>query len=171
MRKTAGMEMIGFDELDKMFRNLPAKVTKNVQRKAVRAGASVLLKEYRRNVKKLGKVTGTLRRSLAKKVKTYRRTATVVGIIGPKSRAAPHAHLVEFGTKPRYRGKKRKGERMRRVFRAVRIGGRWGYTGSMPAFAPLRRAFYSTLSKVKHTMRKKLADGIKAEALKLRKAA
>ncbi len=147
----AGMELIGMDELDRVLRDLPKKVSKNVQRKAVRAGTSVLLKATRRNVRAIGKVTGTLLKSLTKKVKTYSRTSTVAGIVGPRARAAPHAHLVEYGTDPRYH---KSGKSV----------------GRMPILAPFRRAFYSTAPEVKRVMRKKLAEGIKQEALKLRRA-
>lgn len=102
------------------------------------------------------------RDNLTYKVKTYK--TAVIAVVGPKSRSAPHAHLVEDGTQERYTkrttqyrdiGTKRtkatiNGRRRfinRRVkksigsFVDVRKTGVSKYRGRMPAFRPLQKAF------------------------------
>lgn len=155
MAAPAKMEMIGFKALDKLLSDLPPKVSRLVQRKVVTAMSTPVLKAYRRNVKSLvGKVTGRLAQAPARKIKTYPRTQSVVGIVGPKlkvggrQKVAPHAHLVEFGTKPR----------------STKAGKK---TGSMPAFSPLRKAYDTNLPSLKRIAQRKMAESIKAEAAKL----
>lgn len=155
MAAPAKMEMIGFKELDKLLKGLPAKVERVVLRKVATAMSTPVLKSYRRNVKSLvGKVTGRLLQAPARKMKTYPRTQTVIAIVGPKlhmggrQKVAPHAHLVEFGTGPR-------------VTKAGKS------TGRMPAYAPLRKAYDANLGAIRRIAHKKTAEAIKAEAKKL----
>lgn len=148
MAKAASMNLIGMKALDRLLAELPDKVSRKVQRKAVMAGSTIVRKAYRRNLKTLvGKVTGTLRRSPGRRIRSYKRTNTVVAIVGPFSGRARHAHLIEYGTK----GK----ERFTKAGKS---------TGIMPAFAPLRKAWDSSLPKVKAVMRKKLSEELKKEA-------
>lgn len=149
MAAPAKMEVIGLKALDKLLDDLPPKVSRVVQRKVVTAMSTPVLKAYRRNVKTLvGKKTGRLARAPARKIKTYARTQSVVGIIGPRSKAAPHAHLVEFGTGPR----------ITKTGKA---------TGRMPAYAPLRKAYDMNAPSLKRIAHRKMAEAIKTEAKKL----
>lgn len=108
-------------DIEKLLKNL-GLITKNLDKKgasaAVRAGGSVMIKAIRQ---KAPVRTGTLRKHITQKVKTYSRTSTKVSIIGAKSIKVPirvedglskdgfvnkyanpanYFHLVEFGTKP-----------------------------------------------------------------------
>lgn len=154
MAAIAKMEVIGMKALDKLLQELPGKVSRKVQRKVVTAMSTPVLKAYRRNVKSLvGKVSGRLAQAPARKIKTYPRTQSAVAIVGPKletggrQKVAPHAHLVEFGTRARHT---RTGTPKR--------------TGRMPAYAPLRKAYDVNLPSLKRIAHRKMAEGIKAEA-------
>lgn len=68
-------------------------------RPAAQAGAQVLVDEVRRNVDKIGKVTGSLSKAI---YQVYSRRQSkdktkAVYHIGWNSQEAPHGHLVEFG--------------------------------------------------------------------------
>ena len=154
----AELSMVGADELDKLLRDLSPSVSLTVQRKAVRVASTPIVKAYRRHLRgaamnvagsRLGIKTGRLRRAPAKKVKTYRKSETVVGIIGPKARAAPHAQLVEFGTTHRYHKKTGK------------------YVGRVLPYRPLYKAFIESLPDAKRIMRQRLAEGVRDAAVKL----
>lgn len=149
MADGAKMEITGFDELNRILDKLPEKVANVVQKKAVRAGSTPVLKEYRRNVRAIGVVSGRFRVSPARKIKMYPRTSTAVAIVGPRSRDAPHAGFIEFGTV----GRRHK-------------NGKW--VGRMPALAPLRRAWEATRETAKQRVIAVLHEGVIEEAKKLR---
>ncbi|QOY96332.1 HK97 gp10 family phage protein [Massilia sp. UMI-21] len=81
--------------LDALLQTLPVKVEKNILRAAMRAGAAVFREQAKANVPV---DSGALRRSLKVSVNTKRGKVTAKLKAG--GRLAPHAHLVEFGTKP-----------------------------------------------------------------------
>ncbi len=83
----------------------------------------------------------------------------VAGFVGPKSGEAPHAHLVEFGTRYRMR------LRIRGKYAIVEFWISHGMlfrheqdrrTGVMPAFKPLQMAVASSENAVKNLLRAKL---------------
>ena len=85
----------GGRELDAFLQQLPVKVEKNILRAALRAGVN----EYKGVAARGVPVDeGDLKRSL--RVTTRVKKGTVYASLKVGGRAAPHAHLVEFGTKP-----------------------------------------------------------------------
>ncbi len=111
----------GVEELVKQLRQeLPARMQTKILRKAIGDGCRVILKAAKQKVP-VGE-TGLLKKSLGTKIKAYRTTGNVVGMVGPRTGSkktkkgkvrtalgkkfdaagvAPHlyAHLVEKGTK------------------------------------------------------------------------
>ncbi|MGI4717209.1 MAG: HK97-gp10 family putative phage morphogenesis protein [Janthinobacterium lividum] len=85
----------GGRQLAEFLQQLPLKVEKNIMRAALRAGAAVIREEAKAQVPV---DSGALRRSL--KVSTSTKKGRVTAKLKVGGRLAPHAHLVEFGTKP-----------------------------------------------------------------------
>jgi len=87
--------IVGGRECADFLQQLPLKVERNILRAALRAGAN----EYKAVATPLIPVDeGDLRRSL--RVTTTVRKGTVFASLKVGGRKAPHAHLVEFDTKP-----------------------------------------------------------------------
>lgn len=94
-----------FDQLEKNLGELVAKVERQGMREAARKAATPMLQAARA---KAPVRTGTLKKSLAVKVKTFKRgkDSTVMAIIGPDrnvvseagDKPVKYAHLVELGT-------------------------------------------------------------------------
>jgi len=85
----------GGRELGQFLQGLPVKVEKNILRAALRAGVNEFKAEIKQNVPV---DSGALRSSVKVSVKSKRGTVYAQVKVGGKK--APHAHLVEFGTKP-----------------------------------------------------------------------
>lgn len=86
-------EVLGLAALDKLLKELPAKLEGTVVRGGLRAGASVLQKAAR----ELAPVrTGALRKSI--KVSTGIRNGRVFSRVRAGGADAYYAHMVEFGT-------------------------------------------------------------------------
>ncbi|MEO7494717.1 MAG: HK97-gp10 family putative phage morphogenesis protein [Massilia sp.] len=85
----------GGRELAAFLSALPAKIERNILRSALRAGGNEFKKEVQ---SKVPVVSGALRRSVRVSTKSKGGTVSATMKIGGKQ--APHAHLVEFGTKP-----------------------------------------------------------------------
>jgi len=87
--------IVGGRECADFLQQLPAKIEKNILRAALRAGAN----EYKAVAKPLIPVDdGDLVKSL--RVTTRVKKGTVYASLKVGGRKAPHAHLVEFDTKP-----------------------------------------------------------------------
>lgn len=99
--------ILGGRALDDALKTLAPKIQKNIMRSALRAGANVIKKEAKQEVPVR---SGALRKSL--KVSTKSKNGTVTAVLKADSRVAPHAHLVEFGTRP-HKIKPRNGEALR----------------------------------------------------------
>lgn len=85
----------GGRELDAFMQQLSVKVERNILRSALRAGANVIKDEAKANVPVK---TGALRKSLT--VTTGSKGGTVTAKLKSRGKVAPHAMLVEYGTKP-----------------------------------------------------------------------
>jgi len=100
-----GMQLMGDAELIRKFQKLPVKIQK-------KHGWNAMLKAGRRVAraakKRVPKKTGQLKKSLGVKRKLYRKSGTIVAIVGPRTghrttvNGKPHdpakiAHLVEMG--------------------------------------------------------------------------
>jgi HK97 gp10 family phage protein len=76
----ADIKLIGEKELKKYLDELPDKIKKRALRKAVTAGATPIVKAAKRNAPK---ESGLLKKSMTKKIKTYKGTGgAVVAVIG-----------------------------------------------------------------------------------------
>ena len=97
------LHVSGLVELDKLLKELPAKVERNILRGAMRAGAKV----FADRAKELVPVkSGQLRDSI--KVSTRSKRGRVSATVSAGGKKAFYAHMVEFGTarhfiKPRTR--------------------------------------------------------------------
>ena len=97
------LHVSGLFELDKLLKELPAKVERNILRGAMRAGAKV----FADRAKELVPVkSGQLRDSI--KVSTRSKRGRVSATVSAGGKKAFYAHMVEFGTarhfiKPRTR--------------------------------------------------------------------
>ena len=104
--------------------------------------------------------TTKLQNSPTSKVWPFPDRTGVAGIVGPKAGVAPHAHLVERGT--RYRMRLRIGGKYKIVEFWITHGQMRRHeqdrnTGVMPAFGPLNRAVIATRGIVNNTLVKSLA--------------
>lgn len=86
--------IVGGRELDAFLQQLPVKVEKNILRAALRAGCNELKQDAQQ---KVPVDDGDLKRSI--RVTTRIKRGTVYASVKAGGRKAPHAHLVEFGTK------------------------------------------------------------------------
>jgi HK97 gp10 family phage protein len=87
--------ILGGRALDEALRTLSPKIEKNIMRSALRAGVNVIKNEAKHEVPVK---SGALRKSL--KVTTKSKNGTVTAVLKADSRIAPHAMLIEFGTRP-----------------------------------------------------------------------
>ncbi|ATQ75087.1 hypothetical protein CR152_11555 [Massilia violaceinigra] len=85
----------GGRELSALLSTLPAKLEKNVMRSALRAGAVVIREEAKANVPV---DQGLLKKSI--RVSTGAKRGVLTATVKAGGRMAPHAHLVEYGTRP-----------------------------------------------------------------------
>lgn len=151
--------ILGGRALDDALKTLSPKIEKNIMRSALRAGVNVIKNEAKQEVPVR---TGTLRKSL--KVSTRSKNGTVTAVLKADSRVAPHAHLVEFGTRP-HKIKPRNGD-------ALVIGGHVVADVEHPGARPkpfLRPSFDSkapqAIAAVAEQIRKRLtAQGINVPA-------
>src|SRR5690349_2406160 len=100
-----GATLQGAKELERALNTLGERIQRKVTRQAVNAALNPVLKAARAEAPE---ESGLLKESLAKKVKTYVDTQTVVGLVGPDTKTmgefngekrwpAKYAHLVERG--------------------------------------------------------------------------
>jgi len=97
------LHVSGLSELDKLLKELPAKVERNIMRGAMRAGAKVFADRAKQMVPVR---SGQLRGSI--KVSTRSKRGRVSATVRAGGKKAFYAHMVEFGTarhfiKPRKR--------------------------------------------------------------------
>lgn len=96
--KIMNVDILGAKELAKMLNELPLKIERNIMRAALRAGASVIAAEARRNVPvDSNELKSTIRTSSNSKRGTVEANA-VVG--NRRTKKGWYATFVEFGTAP-----------------------------------------------------------------------
>ncbi len=125
------------------------------------------------------------RNAMTHAVRDYPATSSVVTIVGAESGKAPHAHLVEDGTAPRFTNHKTR-------YKRVAVGQRWvikngkakqvddrqrvsdgshakknkrkaNYRGQMPAFKPVARGVAACQSSVASRLKSDITTGITSE--------
>ena len=100
------IKLEGIEEMTRNLEKLGTRVALRGPAAAVRAAGAVIIKEMRRRAPR---DTGSLKKSLGQRVKTYRRSGVVTSIIGARSKRyetekgrrnpAYYAHLLELGRK------------------------------------------------------------------------
>ena len=152
--------------------------------KIIQATTAPLIPRQANKLKRngLGKLRGKkhFRDSMTFAVREYANSQSVVGVVGPESGAAPHAHLVEKGTGPRYTNSRTKYNRQATSTKQVVKNGRVVtkvvynkvstgsfqrkkskprfFRGVMPAFHPIERGLKASEGAV----RAKLETGVRA---------
>lgn len=139
--RSFAFQLDGVEELDAMLQELPRAMSKSVLRKALTKALKPIQLVAKSNVPH--GPTGNLANSIkisGRLNKNQRRGRQRLkdGVEVFVGSDAPHAHLVEFGTAERWRGKH--GSRKKRTYTG-------GYTGIMPAEPFLTRAWESTKHK------------------------
>ena len=94
MAKFINMRMLGFKELDKALSEIPKAMSRDVLLKALKRAAEPALSQGEANAP-MGATLGIVNSFGARAMKRRRYGAEIA--VGPN---APHAHLIEFGTKP-----------------------------------------------------------------------
>lgn len=103
--KGGKVKVDGLDAALRRLKLLPDRVNRKVMRSAIGKACTPVVKAARKfapvgdGLKPDGTERKHLKDTMTKRVRTYS-NGTVVGIVGPKSKAAPHAKLVELGTDP-----------------------------------------------------------------------
>lgn len=127
------MDVVGLEQLKRKLAELPAKVERKVIRKAVNEASKGILKAQKSAVPV---DTGTLRRSLGRKVKRSRKTKETYAVVGPRRRFTKVIN-----------GRKVTPTKYAHFVR--------------PAF---ERAFEASKGQAQETMQQTLAEGIASEA-------
>ena len=141
------LHLQGAKELDRKLRKLGDKVHRRVSRQAVNAAATPVVRAAR---SKAPSESGTLRKSLGKKVATFKKTATVAAIVGARKSVT--------GT---HKGKSRKPSRYAHLVEKGHIDEQGNHVGAKPF---LRPALDDTQGQAMDAMAKKLAEGVEREA-------
>lgn len=144
-----GMDVHGEKELQQQLRKLEGSVERRIVVQSIRKAAAPIVREMKRRAprgathkKKLEQGKGVLSKSIGVKTKKYPR-GFAVAVVGPQWPAGAHGHLVEFGTKQRFRGKstRARAKLARRAMRTEFGATKKGFTGVMPA-QPFARPAY-----------------------------
>ena len=168
----------GLDPLMANLRGLPITMQNRIVRPAVASASRVILKSAKAHVPVRH---GTLRKSLGFKVKTYRASNQVIGLVGPRKetsltevlpkgkairhRPVRYAHLVEFGTAAHIVAARGHGKALR-----IRgAGGKFAFRRRVviPAVHAkpfLRPAVAATRGQVAAVMRAKIFEGVERHA-------
>ena len=173
------IKISGFTQLNDMMKNLPGNVQQRIMSSAIVAAAGeardLLRAATSQDSERWGRVSKAI---VSKKRKAPRGMARAAVVIRTKGkRSAPHWHLIEYGTEPRYRktlGEKKStgGKKHRkRKQKTASMGERRGYTGEMPSsLGVLRKAWDAGHESVIRAHTKKTMARIVLEGLRLFKA-
>jgi len=147
-----------------MLKDFPHKIQEKILDSSVSAGANIIKKEARKNIKRNGSIrSGNLYNSLkTQKVKGTHGAYKIFtqGRFAPRGQRGPHAHLVEFGTGPR---------KLKEPHYA-QIKGNWvwvEYTGSMPAKPFFRPAIDENKPETLKAMALRMGKRMATEAEKM----
>lgn len=149
-----GMTLLGSRELERVFKTLGDRVQRKVTRQAVNVAATPVVRAAR---SKAPQQSGLLKKSLGKKIKTYKRAGTVVGLVGPRT-----------DVQGEYQGEKRVPWRYAHLVEDGHVDAKGN---PIPAQPFLRPAFDETQGQALDTMSTKLGEGVTREAMKAAKGA
>lgn len=138
----------GLEEVKRKMERLSRRSSARVQKKSVRAGAVVAQRIFR-SVSPVGP-TGNLKRAQTIKPITYKSSNTSVAVVGADYKIAPHSHLIEWGTKDRYRKKFARHPKR-------------GFTGKMTPTRMYENAFNSVRPAIEREMQAELQHQLELE--------
>lgn len=133
-------EVTGFDELTKALEKLAKSVDKSEQEKIIKGSIKDVADRIRSNAP-IGP-SKNLKRSVVEKMMPRSDRFPTIGIAAIDRKIAPHAHLVEFGSAPRYQKKT----------------GR--YVGEMPPNPFIRRSWDQSKSNVLNNIENELKNAV-----------
>jgi HK97 gp10 family phage protein len=147
----------------RMLKELPDRIERKVLRQAIGPATTPAVKAAKRLAPR---DSGLLKKSIAKKIKTYKKTNTAVSIVGPKKdvvevingknkRPSKYAHLVEGGTSPHKIVVTWKGKKVTLQHPGAK------------ATHFLKQAQEASLSQYKSICMQRMADGVIREGQKL----
>jgi len=166
----------GVNHVKYALTTLPEKIQRRVLRGAVTKATRLLVRAVKEetpqgkprvwNKKRLK--GGALKKSIHSKVKTYTKTNTVVGIVGPRYKGAPHAHLVHEGTVERWRDVKTRNTVFSRLFRRLKIQKKGKhYLGRVKPNRYVTRGLAKNQASYLSRLQSEIALGVQREASKL----
>lgn len=91
------IKVSGLSDLQRFLDQLPAKISANILRGALRSGAKVIANAAKSNVTS---VSGELAKSIRVSTRTKKLDGKVSASVKTGSKAAFYAHMTEFGTRP-----------------------------------------------------------------------
>ena len=169
----------GIQQITSTLNRLPDRLVNKVMRQAVRKGIKKFESAIRSNARGMLRGHGhidaaSIEKNIITKVKTYGSTATIFAIAGvarSADRAAPHAHLVEFGHRMVTRGTVERLNSERSAGRSRRTGRRGGgrVIGFVPPVPFVRRAFDANAQGVKLAIVAEIGRGAEKEVAKMAK--
>jgi HK97 gp10 family phage protein len=142
-------EIEGLEDLIKNLHTLPERTARKVVRSAVNTALTPSLRAAREHAPE---ESGTLKLSLAKKVKTYTDNNVIVGIIGP-----------DKGVSSEFKGEKRVPWRYAHLVESGHIDEAGNFVPGKPFMRP---AYDETESQMVSIMEDKVGKGIEKEAAK-----
>jgi len=155
IKGATAFDLQGGPALERLLKDFPKKVQEKILDASVRAGATVIRKEARKNLRQNRSVkSGRLYRSL--KIQKLKGTHGVFRIF--TDRSGPHSHLVEYGTGPRRLKEPRAIELSPGVWATVT------HTGSMPAKPFFRPALDEHHRDIMRAIVQRMAKRMAAEA-------
>ena len=195
MVMTIAFQIDGLRELVRTLDQMPAVCRSRVLVPAAERAGKTLVKAIARLTpynmnRKRGVRAYHYRDVLNSVVRDYPKTQSVVLVVGPESGKAPHAHLVEDGTKQRFTNSKPKYMRMKVRARQIIKNGRLRWVtetekksigslerkkgkprlnrGRMPAFHSLQRGVSSIELEVGNQLKADITSGITRELTQFR---
>lgn len=144
-----GARLTGAKELERALKTLGERTQRKVTRQAVNAALTPVLKSARANTPE---ESGLLKEALAKKVRTYTDTMTIVGLVGPDTK-----------TKGEFNGEIRVPWRYAHLAENGHIDAAGNFVPGHPFMRP---AWDENQSTMLDTMKDKLGKGIEREAAK-----
>jgi len=107
----------GADRVRRRLERLPGSKQRQIVRRAINLASLPLAREMRKQIRQVSKKQeGDLRTSVRRVSRTV--SGGFIKAIGPLHNKAPHQHLVDEGTEPRFRARLGASEKERKVRRA-----------------------------------------------------
>jgi HK97 gp10 family phage protein len=168
----------GLDDVFKRLGHLNRTVRNRILRAAINEATKPLLDDAKQRAPRQ---SGLLRKSLGRKVKTYRASGVVVAIIGPRSKPSFKRQVTvrdkrtgktrsEYRNPVKYAHLQEQGRKAVRVKRGRVLGRKGVYFGKQAAAALprpfLRPAFAAGKARAEQTMRRRILEEVLKEAAK-----